>query len=224
MGWISKTVCGFRVIKLFYLSFVTALVGFVLFVAIAAHFSSWCLVRESDVEELCTQLIRLKDLLDSNGVKNFLCYGSLLGAYRETDNRFHHIPWEHDVDLCVEFDKKEEFTKLMHDSDLITEFWPNAVGMWGRVHIDRYYSTWRWSELWIDVFYYKRNGTAIKFRDVEMFADELEPLKWIDYCGSRFWIPNRSKIVLEQLYGDGWREEVLPTEGAKFFKCSLLRI
>jgi hypothetical protein len=84
-------------------AFAVAIILFpIITVNFLSMFSSWCCVNTGDFDRMCSLADRTAAILEDNKIPYWICWGSLLGATRESNLPYQAIPWEHDFDLCVQ--------------------------------------------------------------------------------------------------------------------------
>lgn len=201
---LAVTVASFPIVTIFTLS----------------RFSSWCCVQEADFERLCSLATRTALLLETNSIPYWVCWGSLLGAYRESALPFQAIPWEHDFDLCVreadwgrmvsvlrssEDVRFNELGKVVYDTDFRTTM--------ARAYVDLYrYSTSDDGE-WLET---TEGSHEIKRTKVSTIL----PHKTINVCNRHFSGPNDPKQAIADIYGEHFMERRWPP-GLTGFTCKL---
>jgi len=157
----------------------------------------------------------IDDLMKSLGLKYFLWYGTLLGAYR--DSKF--IPWDTDLDIGT-FQEDINYEKLIKELEDRGFQWkykrrkpmPPSKGVVGvavknekmiNCCIDAF-------ERIDDYIYYRSVGDCAVFP-----KEEIENMRQIDFYGRKVNIPQNTEYVLEKLYGE-WKQPIKSNHGSNY--------
>ncbi|CAM1324763.1 Uncharacterised protein g8778 [Pycnogonum litorale] len=169
--------------------------------------SLWCCIHDDDINSLCDTAVKVAEILERSNIRYFICYGSILGAYREKGR---HIKFEHDVDICIFRDDNLRFVNAMKRSSFEIE---NAAGnSFFRVFIPgNYYQRSRWNiiQMWVDVYTMCNAGVdklvQCNFEKPTVARSIIEPIDTnISYCGSLFPKPKNHRRYLEIFYGPSY--------------------
>lgn len=113
-------------------------------------------------------LIRLKEVLDSNGIFFWLEFGTLLGAYREHDFIKHDL----DLDIGVFFDNPQLVRKVLEKGGfkLIKEYRVGDEGLLG------FEETYSYKDVTIDIFYFHKVRDVMYCNTFSPFEDEYKDM------------------------------------------------
>jgi hypothetical protein len=197
-----------------------------------ANISAWCLLRSADLEALCDMLTEITVDFEQNNIPHFLCMGSLLGSVRQGG----HIPWEHDIDLCVPRSLRPNVTSILTGPKYAGLLLPfpqpenrNLSKALGHVMIRRAHA--RLVHLWIDVYWYDVENSEgdLFISGARQNRGDIWPGQYVwplvprRYCGSAYWGPHEAEPLLEREYGQNWRTPKF-TGTVKSRTCPLLYI
>ena len=160
-------------------------------------------------------------IIKKSGIKYWLEGGTCLGAIR--DGKL--IPWDHDLDVGIEYTNKESIDSLIKNLKKkyylkIREF-PNLNEVWnlGPYRLIKIYQRKHiifHEELCLDIFiFYKHklnNNTSKMVYKYVVFnkngyhpSKYLDTVKSIDFYGSKFNVPNNVEEWLQTKYGSDWK-------------------
>lgn len=149
-------------------------------------------------------LFRMKSLLDEQGVRFWLIYGTLLGAVREHD----FISYDYDVDI-----QTDEYDKLLAIIPWLDEQGMKLI----RVQPQRVY-TFSLGSVYIDIYIAGKapfplnlwcswlNGNIVPTRLVF-------PLSKLEFLGEKFAVPAQPEKLMEFFYGKTWRTPIPGVHG-----------
>lgn len=176
-------------------------------------------------------LLDIKRVLDSKGVKFFLAYGACLGAIREKD----FIEYDDDIDLVITdkltYKKRKEIAWLLYDigfktnTDVVwnvygrfeeNEFGYNGTEITGIIACKR--------NIPVSIMFYYDNGEEMvcipKKGGIPVLAIPYRFLKegeWIKFKGEKFLVPSPVKEYLEFTYGD-WKTPVRDKHAPQYWE------
>jgi tetratricopeptide (TPR) repeat protein len=143
---------------------------------------------------------RAKQLLDEQGMKLWLCYGTLLGCYREGQ----FIPGDDDFDVSYVSVARDAAAFRKECLDVAFKLLQRGLdvnlsinGRLYKVGVDG---------VWIDItpMWFFR-GRAWAFDSHDVTVDAIEPVRQADFLGQKVYIPRDSPAFLEDTYGPDWR-------------------
>jgi tetratricopeptide (TPR) repeat protein len=151
-------------------------------------------------EQYLTVYERARELLDAQGRKLFLAYGTLLGCHRE--GRF--IPGDDDFDVSYVSHAltPEAFRKECFDiaRELLRQGMDVTFSINGRlfkVGLDK---------VWIDItplWFYADGAWAF---DAHRFdVEAIDPVQTTEFLGRTAYVPNQPDVFLADTYGENWR-------------------
>ena len=154
-------------------------------------------------------LLKVKKALDEEGVRFFLMFGTMLGAYRDGDL----IKYDKDIDLGIFYEdsyKIEKAEKLLEKYGILLgakrrrkpdtpcekfAFFGRTV--WGIEFMAMY--------LIGDTYWHIDSSDWRGARLVPIKREHLDTLQEVDLLGTKFLIPSNPEKVLEGWYGSKWR-------------------
>jgi len=151
-----------------------------------------------------------KKVMDANGVKYGLWFGTLLGAIREGG----FISYDEDIDIyMLEEDRKKMFNALFDFEKLGFKVarYRQKPGLLSLIRNNDY----------IDTYFYKKILNKRIMGDNSIDAKYLEHSENINFLGEKFPVPVNSKQVLKILYGANWQ---IPNKDGKPINKSLDRV
>jgi len=78
-------------------------------IAISSHYSAWCCISTYHQETLCTTFEMIRGVLDEARIPYFVCFGTALLSLRDAHRPYQTIPWEHDLDVCIQWQDFDRF-------------------------------------------------------------------------------------------------------------------
>ena len=154
-------------------------------------------------------LLKVKKVLDKEGVRFFLMFGTLLGAVRDKDL----ISYDKDIDLGIFYEdscKLEKAVKALEKQGIllagtkrrrpdtpIEKFVFFGKSIWGIEFATMY--------LIDDVYWYIDSSDWRGAKLMPHKKEWLHNLQEIDFLGTKFLIPSRPEEVLKSFYGSSWR-------------------
>ena len=136
-----------------------------------------------------------KRIMDANGIKFFLIFGTLLGAVRDKD----YIDWDTDVDTGCYYEDYEKI-KALDDKfrDVGFKVLPKEI----IPPMDGYYIR---DQEKIEIWFFKKDATHYAYDNKIKYEHKfLDKLDTIDLCGTEFNTPSFREEFLEVTYGD-WK-------------------
>ena len=165
-------------------------------------------LKEIDSEFLALRMKRFCDFIKSCfGLDAFLCYGTLLGIYRDGD----FLPHDDDVDLAVIVDLPEGETYRSESENWLEKFEQEGVKCRlptpTSLNMHCYFEDFD-----MDLFFIYRIPKKQKsvwthmegYKTREVKRDLFEPLSPIDFKGFSFNTPGNIEGFLQDRYGLGW--------------------
>ena len=155
------------------------------------------------VRERWTEKVIFESIATSNSVFKtlfgkdlFICYGTLLGCIRDGD----FIAHDDDVDVCFlsdatnTEDAAEDFAHVVRALRARGERvrWP------GSAHF-------HWNRLDVFIAWFEEGKLYMYNAGGECARDAVLPLRSRTFLGHRVLVPRRSEMVLQLIYGSGWR-------------------
>jgi hypothetical protein len=136
-------------------------------------------------------LLLLKRMLDEQGIRFGITYGTLLGAIREQA----FIKWDEDVDVFILDEDRSAFHSML---DALRGAGLELVRCEGDL-----YSLMRLDN-YIDVYFFRKKwGRRICNKD-SVRSKFLERDGWVEFLGQRFLAPFESRRFLCEIYGVDW--------------------
>lgn len=136
-----------------------------------------------------------------NNIKPVLMFGGLIGCHFA--NKM--LPWDEDLDICL-FDEtsisnmKEDFCCDSWVSVEINPYSHEYEANWRNIISARCIS--RKNGLYIDILYYKQDGTWLRCKDGSSYQTNcIFPLKTVIFEGAEIFAPNNIESCLIQRYG-----------------------
>eukprot|EP00123_Amoebidium_parasiticum_P006049 comp17109_c0_seq1/m.15878 comp17109_c0_seq1/g.15878 ORF comp17109_c0_seq1/g.15878 comp17109_c0_seq1/m.15878 type:complete len:340 (-) comp17109_c0_seq1:627-1646(-) len=179
------------------------LITIVVLYNVLSSMSCWCCKSDEDFEAMCSIAAHVKQIFEENGIKYWVCWGSLLGAHREADLPFQSMPWEHDFDVCV----------MEEDWPLIVDLLAEVPGLRQKnTMVDDGRLRSLVSRTYVDFYryHYKANGTQMATRDgatreVVTPTELIEPMTTIRACNQQWPAPGRVVEAIIDAYGPDFR-------------------
>ena len=177
-------------------------------------------INNEDEKKIINFLSNVVSIIKDLNIKYWLEGGTCLGAVR--DGKL--IPWDHDLDLGIEFANQESIDKLIKTLKKryhikIREF-PNMDEVWnlGKYRLIKVYPKKNIifnEKLCLDIFLFYREPLSDKKSDIVFKyvvfnkngyhpSKYLETLKTINFYEKEFNIPNKTEQWLESKYGKDW--------------------
>jgi len=180
-------------------------------------------VRSVPTNKIFTQkelLLDLKSLLDFNGIQFWLQTGTLLGAVRDKDFIAHD---PNDIDISLDINDRWKVKEILDKSDFKYKYqWDKELAVYkgntNHPHVDLFFHTS--DEKYSYCYSYKPNRIHKHWNEewrMKVPLDLIVPLKYIDFLGTKFRVPNESEKYLAYLYGESWR---IPNPGWEFTQFS----
>jgi len=129
-----------------------------------------------------SNLLAIKEVLDSMGVKFWLMYGTLLGAIR--DKGF--IDFDMDTDIGIYYEDKDRAY------DIVIELQKRAFGLIRTYYEDTFVTVIRDDE-YIDMMFFRKENLPFKNLVEHEFLD------------TKFLIPDNAEELFKDWYGEDWK-------------------
>lgn len=178
-----------------------------------------------DRKQAVQNLKELSEIMTKNGVRNFLIYGSCLGAVREGDIIEHDLDtdmgimaedWKFDI-LRQLFEAGYEIRNIYGMFNYGCELYLRKNGI--KTDIMFFYRDEEnkklWNCLWDNLC---KNGEKDKIKHVYPI-DIFDDLNWVYLGGEYFYVPTYSDTYLSLVYGPNWRTPIKEFDWRKDHKC-----
>jgi phosphorylcholine metabolism protein LicD len=145
-------------------------------------------------QDAATLLLKMKRILDINNIDFYLVFGTLLGAYRDSD----FITHDKDIDICILEENR---------ADVINIITSGILSMYGIKCVrcgDSLISV-SYNETYLDIYlfdekmdFYRCDAYLIDKRHIEGNSN------YINFLGESFLTLNEIEIYLTEHYGENW--------------------
>jgi len=146
-------------------------------------------------------LLKVKRVLDNNGIPFLLVFGTLLGAYR--DKKF--IEWDRDIDIAFLKEDKEKVSQLIKEGQFA------LYGIEWIRDMDHLYSLAYRSE-YIDLHFFEERSQAYISGGLDEYVIKKEqldnPNSKIMFLGEEFNTVFCIEEYLKDQYGENWRTPI----------------
>ena len=188
---------------------------------LANYYKKYPVMLKGKSEKKAIKMLEdVTEILKSSKCSYWLDAGTLLGAIR--DGKL--IPWDHDLDIGVQFSTNSDLKNLIHS--LQKQFYVRALafskkeGIWnlGKYRIIKVYNKKAFffrQKLCLDIFIFYREpiqpGSKIVYKygvwDQNAYYDSnlIDNLKDINFYGRNYNIPGDSHEYLKAKYGESWK-------------------
>ena len=68
----------------------------------------------------------IRGVLDEARIPYFVCFGTALFSLRDAHRPYQTIPWEHDLDVCIQWQVRVLATCWPRGSRVLAVCWPSA--------------------------------------------------------------------------------------------------
>eukprot|EP00760_Papus_ankaliazontas_P013666 PhM_4_TR15883/c1_g1_i3/m.16935 len=166
-----------------------------LYVALLNEYSLACTYKEEERHKLCDFVARVSEDMSRHNLTHYLTLGSLLPIARHQSDTHYMIPWEHDIDLCVDVAQRDKFFSWVEAQDIAPYTYFNSEKE------VRFFDTWaRWYTGHAGVI-----GIDYYWCNTSTFT--AAPLVSVEGCyGHTFPAPGNYLSLLENAYGPNWRK------------------
>lgn len=155
-----------------------------------------------DPDEAKEDLLAIREILKAYGIRFYLAFGTLLGAYRSGS----FIPWDKDIDIMIIGHSKEKLKQLVVGK-IFEEHGFNVMRNWeGLTTVNR-------GKAYIDIYVFSRLGNNYRCKILTpqkvctakfmLPTREINPSSIIKFIGKEWHTPEPNKY-LTRIYGD-WK-------------------